>query len=111
MASAGKRKAAGIVLGVETSTSLGGVALCGGGEIIAELTLANPRSHSEKLLPAIETLLASASRSMEELSGVAVSAGPEDREEPAAIGTLAFIFDPKEGDLVEGTIARLRASA
>jgi G3E family GTPase len=41
---------------------------------------------------------------------VAVSAGPEDRESPDGAGTLAFIFDPEKGELVEGTIARLRAS-
>jgi G3E family GTPase len=40
-----------------------------------------------------------------------VSAEPEDREEPVAAGTLVFVFDPRAGDLVEGSIARLRASA
>ena len=42
---------------------------------------------------------------------VIVSAGRESREGPDGAGTLAFIFNPEKGELVEGTIARLRASA
>jgi len=76
MASARKKDAAGIVLGIETATSRGSVALCGGGELLGELMLANPRSHSERLLPAIELLLGSASMSAADLAAVAVSAGP-----------------------------------
>ena len=76
MASARKRDSAGIVLGIETATSRGSVALCRGGEILGELILVNPRSHSERLLPAIELLLGSASMSVADLAAVAVSAGP-----------------------------------
>ena len=76
MASARKRDSAGIVLGIETATSCGSVALCGGGELLGELMLANPRSHSERLLPAIEFLLEAASMSTTDLAAVAVSAGP-----------------------------------
>jgi tRNA threonylcarbamoyladenosine biosynthesis protein TsaB len=76
MASARKKNPAGTVLGIETATSRGSVALCREGELLGELTLANPRSHSERLLPAVELLLASASMSTGDLAAVAVSAGP-----------------------------------
>jgi tRNA threonylcarbamoyladenosine biosynthesis protein TsaB len=76
MASARKNGPAGIVLGIETATSRGSVAICREGELLGELILANPRSHSEKLLPAVELLLASASMSAGDLAAVAVSAGP-----------------------------------
>lgn len=76
MASARKKNPVGTVLGIETATSRGSVALCREGEILGELTLANPRSHSERLLPAVELLLTSVSMSIGDLAAVAVSAGP-----------------------------------
>jgi len=76
MASPRKKAPQGIVLGIETSTSRGSVAICGGGEVLGEFMLANPRSHSERLLPAIELLLGSASATTADLAAVAVSTGP-----------------------------------
>jgi len=66
----------GAVLGIETATSRGSVALCSDGAVIGELLLTNPRSHSERLLPSVETLLKAASLSVKDLVAVSVSVGP-----------------------------------
>jgi tRNA threonylcarbamoyladenosine biosynthesis protein TsaB len=76
MAPAGEKISAGFVLGIETATSRGGIALCRNGEVLGELLLDNPRSHSERLLPAIEVLLRTVSLGVENLAAVSVSAGP-----------------------------------
>lgn len=63
-----------LVLGIETATALGGVALVGPGGLVGESTLRSPRSHSERLLPAVERLLADAGGP--DVAAVAVSSGP-----------------------------------
>lgn len=66
-----------LVLGIETATVLGGVALVAlSGEIVGETSLRNPARHSERILPAIESLLAAVDAGVHELAAVAVSAGP-----------------------------------
>ena len=68
---------AGLVLGIETATALGGVALVsGGGELLGEITLLNHESHAERILPAAEWLLATLGLSLRDLAAVAVSSGP-----------------------------------
>jgi len=67
----------GLVLGIETATVMGGVALVsGGGELLGEITLRNHESHSERILPAAEWLLKALGFLPRELAAIAVSQGP-----------------------------------
>jgi len=50
--------------------------LARGDEILAELQVRDPRSHSERLLPSIENLLSTAGLKAADLAAVAVSIGP-----------------------------------
>jgi len=88
---------AGPVLGIETATSQGGVAVAAGGEVLGELQIRNPRSHSERLLPAVETLLGAAGLEPASLAAIAVSIGPGSftglRIGVAAAKGLAFSLD------------------
>jgi len=66
-----------LVLGIETATVMGGVALVSDtGELLGEITLRNHESHSERLLPALEWLLATLGLSLRDCAAVAVSQGP-----------------------------------
>jgi len=90
--------AAGLVLGLETATVLGGVALVSGsGELLGEITLRNHESHSERLLPALAWLLATLGLSLRACAAVAVSEGPGSftglRAGIAAAKGLAFSLD------------------
>lgn len=64
------------VLGIETATPHGSVALYGEKGVVGELILLNERSHSEKLLPSIDILLKTVGLTPSDLSAVAVSKGP-----------------------------------
>lgn len=65
------------VLGIETATMMGGVALVSdAGELLGEITLRNHESHSERMLPALEWLLATLGYSLRDCAAVAVSQGP-----------------------------------
>ncbi len=65
------------MLGIETASVMGGVALVSaGGELLGEITLRNHESHSERMLPALEWLLATLGRSLRDCAAVAVSQGP-----------------------------------
>ena len=66
----------GIWLGIDTTSTTGGVALLRDGELIAESILPVMSFHSEKLLPAISQLLDSSGITGQELAGIGVSAGP-----------------------------------
>lgn len=65
-----------IILGIETSTKIGSVALADKGEILAKADLSGVMNHSEKLLPAIEKILAAKNISFNEINRIAVSTGP-----------------------------------
>lgn len=65
-----------LVLGVETSTRQGGVALVGDQGLVSEYTLNVEITHSERLLPAIDRMLSDAGLSLDALEGLAVSIGP-----------------------------------
>ncbi len=65
-----------LVLGVETSTMHGGVALVGEEGLISEYTLNIRATHSERLLPTIDRMLQDAGLGVEALAGLAVSTGP-----------------------------------
>jgi tRNA threonylcarbamoyladenosine biosynthesis protein TsaB len=65
-----------LVLGIESSTMQGGVALVGEAGLMAEYTLNIEVTHSERLLPAIDRLLLDVGVGLDALGGVAVSIGP-----------------------------------
>lgn len=85
----------GLVLGIETATALGGVAVVSAdGRILGELTLLGRESHSERIVPAAGELLAALGASPADLAAVAVSRGPGSftglRTGVAAAKGLAF---------------------
>jgi tRNA threonylcarbamoyladenosine biosynthesis protein TsaB len=65
-----------LVLGVETSTMQGGVALVGPQGLLSEYTLNVAATHSERLLPAIDQMLRDAGLTLARVEGLAVSIGP-----------------------------------
>jgi len=65
-----------LVLGIETATFCGGVALLADDRLVASLTLNSPTTHSTRLLAAIARLTAEAQIDVRKLSGIAVSIGP-----------------------------------
>jgi tRNA threonylcarbamoyladenosine biosynthesis protein TsaB len=64
------------LLAVETSTLAGGVALLDGERVLGEYLLDVRLTHSERLMPAIDRLLADARWTAASLQGLAVAAGP-----------------------------------
>ena len=64
------------VLGIETSSSRGGVTAVDGGRTLAEVELPDKRHHAQALFPAVEECLEAASFELGQLEGLAVSAGP-----------------------------------
>lgn len=64
------------LLALETSTLAGGVALLDGDRVIGEYLLDVRLTHSERLMPAIDRLLADASWTTTSLEGLAVAVGP-----------------------------------
>lgn len=65
-----------LVLGIETSTLQGGVAIVGEAGLVSEYTLNVEVTHSERLLPAIDRVLQDAGLALADLGGLAVSIGP-----------------------------------
>jgi tRNA threonylcarbamoyladenosine biosynthesis protein TsaB len=65
-----------LVLGIETSTMQGGVALVGDRGLASEYTLNVEATHSERLLPTIDRMLQDAGVGLDDLGGIAVSIGP-----------------------------------
>ncbi len=65
-----------LILSVDTSTFAGSVALTRGDEVVAETCLNVPRTHSARLLPAIEKTLADCETGYAQLDGFAVTIGP-----------------------------------
>jgi tRNA threonylcarbamoyladenosine biosynthesis protein TsaB len=64
------------VLAVETSTRAGGVAVVDGDRLVAEYLLDVSVTHSERLLAAIDRVLADAGWKARDLQGLAVASGP-----------------------------------
>jgi tRNA threonylcarbamoyladenosine biosynthesis protein TsaB len=64
------------VLGIDTSTMTGGAALLKGEELVGESVLNIRTTHSERLLPALERLLADGGISVKDLNLVSVVTGP-----------------------------------
>ncbi|MBI4228800.1 MAG: tRNA (adenosine(37)-N6)-threonylcarbamoyltransferase complex dimerization subunit type 1 TsaB, partial [Deltaproteobacteria bacterium] len=64
------------VLGIETSTYSGSVAIIDGDTIVGEIFLNVGPSHSDKLLPMVDWLLREAGMKRHDIDGIAVSNGP-----------------------------------
>lgn len=64
------------VLGVETATAQGGIAIVGPDGLLAEVTLSVTAGYGERLLPALERVLEAAALSPDAVDGYAVSIGP-----------------------------------
>lgn len=64
------------VIGIDTSTSAGGVALSEGGVVIADYTLQLTATHSERLMPALQRVMADAGWSRACVDAIAVATGP-----------------------------------
>jgi tRNA threonylcarbamoyladenosine biosynthesis protein TsaB len=64
------------VLGIETSTHSGSVAIIDDDTILGEIFLNVGPSHSEKLLPMVDWLLREAGMKRNDIEGIAVSSGP-----------------------------------
>lgn len=65
-----------IILGIETSTSVGSVALTSGEKILAEYIQDNNCSHSIWLIPAINAILNDTGIKINTVEGIAISMGP-----------------------------------
>jgi tRNA threonylcarbamoyladenosine biosynthesis protein TsaB len=64
------------ILAVETSTQAGSVAVVDDEELVSERFVKTPRTHSERLLSAIDDVLEMSGVTLAELDGFAVSLGP-----------------------------------
>jgi tRNA threonylcarbamoyladenosine biosynthesis protein TsaB len=64
------------ILAVDTSTSLGSIALVDGPAVRAELALNVSTTHNQRLLPGIHRLLTDVGWTLEELDGLAIGLGP-----------------------------------
>src|SRR5574337_45842 len=65
-----------LVMGIDTSTMQGGVALISGQGVICEYTLNVRATYSERLLPLIDRALQDARITPDQIDGVAVAVGP-----------------------------------
>ncbi len=64
------------ILAFETSTAYESIALSSNGQIVADVTIRAKKTHSERLLPTVENLLAQTDMKLEDISAIAVSVGP-----------------------------------
>ena len=65
-----------IILGIETATMTGGVALLDEKRLISEYTLNVRTTHTARLMPALDQILKDSSVDKSEIDGVAISMGP-----------------------------------
>lgn len=64
------------VLAIDTATATGSVALVSGTKLVGEYILNIKATHSERLLPALERVMADAGWTRDEVDGIAVATGP-----------------------------------
>ncbi len=85
------------VLGIDTSTPIGSVALIDGDNLVAEHTLNIVQAHSSRLMPAIDTVLKWGDITADALDGCAVGIGPGSftgiRIGVATIKSLCYAVD------------------
>ena len=65
-----------MILGIETATSILGVALAHEGRIVASISVARKNAHDDLLVPVCRDVLAYAGKDMSDLVAVAISSGP-----------------------------------
>lgn len=65
-----------MILGIETSTPLGGVALLGPDGLVAAHSADVRGTHASRLMEAVEQVLAVAGLALPDLAGIGISAGP-----------------------------------
>jgi len=64
------------VIGIDTSAKTGSVALCDGDRLVAEVTLDMERTHSERLMPALDAALKLVGWEIADAELIAVATGP-----------------------------------
>ncbi|WNJ21474.1 tRNA (adenosine(37)-N6)-threonylcarbamoyltransferase complex dimerization subunit type 1 TsaB [Pontibacter sp. G13] len=64
------------ILAIETATSIGSVAVMDRDQLLAVMEVRKDRTHAKLIAPMIQTILSDLELSMDQLSAVAVSAGP-----------------------------------
>ena len=64
------------ILGIETSTMVGSVAITDGEGVRAELTLNSPETHATRLMPSIDYLLRGSDLALGDLDLITVATGP-----------------------------------
>ena len=65
-----------LILAIETSTSVCSIALYDGEKIVAEQSIDNGLTHSEKLMPEIKNMLQKVNISINDITALAVGTGP-----------------------------------
>jgi tRNA threonylcarbamoyladenosine biosynthesis protein TsaB len=65
-----------LVLGIETSTTTGSVAVVSDGGVIAQYTLSIEVTHSERLMATVDRVLSDSRLSLRDIDGLAVAMGP-----------------------------------
>jgi tRNA threonylcarbamoyladenosine biosynthesis protein TsaB len=65
-----------MILGIETSTPWGSLALLDEEGFVGEVAFRGPRTMAQRLVPTLEHLLATVDRTVEEVQAIAVSRGP-----------------------------------
>ena len=85
------------ILGIDTSTPIGSIALIDGDNLVAEHTLNIVQAHSSRLMPAIDTVLKWSDITADDLDGCAVGIGPGSftgiRIGVATIKSLCYALD------------------
>lgn len=64
------------VLGLDTSTFTGGAGLVADGQLVGEFVLGVAANHAERLMPAVETVLAGANWKHGDVDAISVASGP-----------------------------------
>lgn len=65
-----------IILNIDSSTPVAGIAVSNGRELLGEITLNTKNTHSEKLMPLVKHLLDELALSVKDLDAIAVTQGP-----------------------------------
>ena len=85
------------ILGIDTSTPIGSIALIDGDNLVAEHTLHIVQAHSSRLMPAIDSVLKWGDITVDALDGCAVGIGPGSftgiRIGVATIKSLCYALD------------------
>ena len=85
------------ILGIDTSTPIGSIALIDGDNLVAEHTLNIVQAHSSRLMPAIDSVLKWGNITVDDLDGCAVGIGPGSftgiRIGVATIKSLCYALD------------------